>query len=956
MDGPVDFINTLAFHSEGQCVAIGGDDCVVRLLPTNDASSAPLRWFEGEDIKESGRTNFPATLKGQVLVLKFSPDGDCLAVGGVSRSILIFSREDGARVETPIPAEPYVMGLDWTPDSQFIVSGGRDSTITLRSVAGQGATIFQISLGETNPVHALACNTDGTQVLVGTHNNEGLTIELPFNIRNAAIAKRIPCGGAVKSVAFSPNGEDFVVGSGGEKGKEIWRVSVVSSATNEVKWMKELERPIYSCTFSPTGKYIAIGYGSSMEVVHASSGTVAFQRIFLWKVHAVGFSPPTPGWREGLGLMTVGGIDKGTDLALYSDSFHGSNFVSNWRFPALGKMSFLEDWHQGLGVNSAPVESPEALEATLAFNQMLPSTTESSEVAGGILHNVTLLSRAITNNCPSESFELIRKSPMSACAITDDLLLMLIEHKDQATLALLLTHASAPTAPGKILNSVCEELLLSNPSCFIVASSREAVTACLPACIEAGFSSLVVSYARDLEHETVLAGPISALNDDGEQLLTSLVRSTPRLEGHPWCRNIVEFGTDAEVFRMPLPAVGTILPALQKLTAKAYPDLWACTAVSVVIQSIWSEYIRAVHINRCIVFSLEVVIFATFVGILASGDSTDDDGIDYNLAPSQLFLAYILDIALVAFSAWFIRLEVMQLKGNARSNGVQISFFHLSSFLYSNADFWNVMDWTSQLMVICSAIGHLCDWQPEFVYTIAGLGALALLVKAVSCLRGLDSFAHLVVVLEQNVLDMTAFLGLCVAIVIFCSLSFIIIFHTAPASDASDAGFDLGGSFATPFITTFNMGFFGDFDMSSFDTIASPLVGKFIFLVFMLLVSVVALNALIAILGDSAARVQETQVSTRNYELASLISEYKDTLSAEQNVRLEAVTVWQHVLSPVSVDDAGSDQTEWTGHIGAVKKMTAHQTATLQRDIAQLRRQISPQSPSPADAEAPARV
>ena len=62
--------------------------------------------------------------------------------------------------------------------------------------------------------------------------------------------------------------------------------------------------------------------------------------------------------------------------------------------------------------------------------------------------------------------------------------------------------------------------------------------------------------------------------------------------------------------------------------------------------------------------------------------------------------------------------------------------------------------------------------------------------------------------LEANnvcVCVVAAFLVLCVVIVLFCTLSFIIIFRTATSSDASDAGFSVDGSAVQPFITTFNM-------------------------------------------------------------------------------------------------------------------------------------------------------
>ena len=56
-----------------------------------------------------------------------------------------------------------------------------------------------------------------------------------------------------------------------------------------------------------------------------------------------------------------------------------------------------------------------------------------------------------------------------------------------------------------------------------------------------------------------------------------------------------------------------------------------------------------------------------------------------------------------------------------------------------------------------------------------------------------------------QVYDMASFLIVCLTIVIFCALSFIVIFRTATSSDASDAGFSVDDSVVHPFITTFNM-------------------------------------------------------------------------------------------------------------------------------------------------------
>ena len=173
---------------------------------------------------------------------------------------------------------------------------------------------------------------------------------------------------------------------------------------------------------------------------------------------------------------------------------------------------------------------------------------------------------------------------------------------------------------------------------------------------------------------------------------------------------------------------------------------------------------------------------------------------------------------------------------------------------------------------------------------------------------------------------MSAFVILCLVLVFFTTVALVSLFASAGNEAASEAGLGLKTTevWYVPLLTVFNIGFFGDFEMGVFDTIADPWLGKVVWLIFMVAVNVVALNALIAILGDSAERVQESTEAIRNRQLANLIVEYLDVAtnrtvrqvcladscpfnqllvsmiaSPECVLQIEDRTVWFHVLVPL---------------------------------------------------------
>ena len=82
--------------------------------------------------------------------------------------------------------------------------------------------------------------------------------------------------------------------------------------------------------------------------------------------------------------------------------------------------------------------------------------------------------------------------------------------------------------------------------------------------------------------------------------------------------------------------------------------------------------------------------------------------------------------------------------------------------------------------------------------------------------------------------------------------------HAIPQAAGFSGGGVAGlGGFFTALLTTFNVAILGNFSPGSFDLSVVPWVSEVVFILLMSGVTVVALNALIALLGDSYDRVQE---------------------------------------------------------------------------------------------------
>ena len=132
---------------------------------------------------------------------------------------------------------------------------------------------------------------------------------------------------------------------------------------------------------------------------------------------------------------------------------------------------------------------------------------------------------------------------------------------------------------------------------------------------------------------------------------------------------------------------------------------------------------------------------------------------------------------------------------------------------------------------------------------------------------------------------------------------------------------DSFGNLARSLLSTFELTILGSYDNQILYESQEVFLAAFTFIAAITVVLVVALNALIAILGDSFSRVQENVTANRRRERAELIVEYLSIMPINQRRRLEQNTQYFHAL--LESDGHGDLQLsneDWQGGLNALKR------------------------------------
>jgi WD40 repeat protein len=274
----------LVFTPDGGTLATGGKDRTIRLwdVATSRIRSTlpcPEGWIDalaiapgGELLASSGsdkkvtlwemttgrvRATLTGRPSGAVQSLAFATDGKTLAGGGW-RSVSLWDVSTGHLQATLKGHGDWIHGLAFSPDGRTLASGSSDKTVRLWDIDRDRE---RANLGQQQwAISAVAFSPDGRTLASADYTNIKL-----FDANSGREQTSLPARHWVRSLAYAPDGATFATaGPQGERGEEPGIVKLWDSAARQVRATLDphLEE-VFTVAFSPDGKTLAIGGGSS---------------------------------------------------------------------------------------------------------------------------------------------------------------------------------------------------------------------------------------------------------------------------------------------------------------------------------------------------------------------------------------------------------------------------------------------------------------------------------------------------------------------------------------------------------------------------------------------------------------------------------------------------------------------------------------------------------------------
>lgn len=200
----------------------------------------------------------------EVLTFAYSPDGQYVITGGEGQIATLWE----VATQTPKMEKRMsgpIMAAAYAPNGQYVACGGQDSFVVLwnaTTYAEEGAYAHE------GHVLSLAFSPDSQMLAVGDNNKKVTLLSLPGMEEIAELCH----DGDVRSVSFSPDGT-MLAGGGGtdphhglmtKKGQDhqmktvIWKVSTVG---DDCKYLGSIvcSDVVHAVAFSPDGKWLAVG-------------------------------------------------------------------------------------------------------------------------------------------------------------------------------------------------------------------------------------------------------------------------------------------------------------------------------------------------------------------------------------------------------------------------------------------------------------------------------------------------------------------------------------------------------------------------------------------------------------------------------------------------------------------------------------------------------------------------
>jgi WD40 repeat protein len=241
----------VAFSPNGQAVAVGGCDCLVRLYEV--ATGRELRRFEGH--------------QGDVFSVAFSPHGKHLASGARGSSprvkggvdtdstVRVWDVETGKGRPLPGPSGA-AQAVAFSPDGKTLAAGGLGTTLCMLDLAT--GTDPRPRPGHDGGIFRIALAPDGKALGTGGRDNLVHVWDLATSREVQRLAGHL---GHVSGLAFTPDGKTLV--SAGYDGMvRLWD----PAAGKELRQLARFSGWHYDLALTPDGRTLALANGQLVDL------------------------------------------------------------------------------------------------------------------------------------------------------------------------------------------------------------------------------------------------------------------------------------------------------------------------------------------------------------------------------------------------------------------------------------------------------------------------------------------------------------------------------------------------------------------------------------------------------------------------------------------------------------------------------------------------------------------
>jgi WD40 repeat protein len=239
---------TAEFSPDGQFIVSGGGDGKLRLWRVSDGS---LVW---EGVYWDGSLD---DKQGEIEAVFFSPDGEQIAASGNTDGIKIYRASDGSLLSA-LEGDG-ADGIAFSPDGRFFAAPSQGNNSQVKMYDPDNWSLrYGDRISHRRDINSIDFTQDSQYVLSGSADR---TVKVS-RTSDGSLVRTIRAandGGSVKSVRLSPDGQLIATANGNEAVVKVFRFDT----GEQIAELEHGTSLVEAVAFSSDGKYLATGGGGS---------------------------------------------------------------------------------------------------------------------------------------------------------------------------------------------------------------------------------------------------------------------------------------------------------------------------------------------------------------------------------------------------------------------------------------------------------------------------------------------------------------------------------------------------------------------------------------------------------------------------------------------------------------------------------------------------------------------